>query len=47
MAPWVEIPPGAAGSRTYKLRCVCTPGTMALNVSATQPAQIVVEDIGT
>lgn len=47
LAPWVEIPPGAAGSRTYKLRASTNASNIARNSSATQPDALLVEDIGT
>jgi len=47
MNPWVEIPPSAAGSRTYKVRGNCTANSVTLTPGATQPNTIMVEDIGT
>ena len=44
---WVEVPPGAAGSRTYKGRVSCSGGSVSLAGGINQPHAILVEDIGT
>jgi hypothetical protein len=43
---WVEIAPGAAGARTYKLRGVTNASTMTIQANAGSPSQISVDDIG-
>jgi len=42
----VEIPPGAAGSRTYKLRAATNQSTINLNGGVGQTHWIMVEDVG-
>jgi len=47
--PWAEIlgTAGNAGARVYKVRGSVTGSNVTLNVSPTQPIQLMVEDIGT
>lgn len=44
--PTIEIPPGAAGSRTYKLRISTNQSTLSLNGAVGQMHWIMVEDVG-
>jgi len=46
MSTFVEVAPGAAGNRTYKLRASCNQQTITLQGAATQLHQLLVEDIG-
>jgi len=43
LSTWIEIPPGAAGARTYRLRVACNTGTATLGGGHA----LMVEDIGT
>jgi hypothetical protein len=42
----IEVPPGAAGPRTYKLRAAVSSGTATLVASSGQPITLLAEDIG-
>lgn len=44
---WVEIPPGAAGARTYRLRIATNTGTATLSGGAANPHGLLLEDVGT